>query len=129
MLISKLILCADHVIVDEQTKNISAVNILEEISAIKFPFAYPKISAINWIKREADDPRKTDIKLIIKNNDNLIFDADYSIDFGESMMNRFIYNLVGIKIKLAGTLNFNYEHDGNPLGFYEIKINKIGTSD
>ena len=100
-----------------------------ENSAEKFPTAHPKISAINWIKREEDDTRNIVIKLIIKNNDNIISNEDYPIDFRDRMMNRFICQLVGIKIKLAGTLSFIFEHEGNPLGFYEIKINKLEKTD
>jgi len=125
MIRSLIALCANGVVRDAETNNISIFNLIERISAASFPFFIPHIAFFNLLEKDAGDESILNAIVRVKNNDQIIFSFPVRADFQTSERNRCTVNLEGLTVSSAGQLIFELLVADNLIGSYEIKIEAL----
>jgi len=122
------ILCfaSEGVIRDTQTNNISAFNILEQISSPGFPLFMQKMFFFCLLEREEGDPATVELRVIASNNDQTIVEVGSTVNFQEKNRNRLIIQIGGLAIPSPGKLVFTLKKDEELLCSYSVEIKKIG---
>src|SRR3990172_12326768 len=86
MITIKYLICCETAIIDATTRNITAVNILEEITPSAFPAALSKYSVLSSFRREQGDVDDVEVLLQIFLNDTIVHQANPRIHFGEGKL-------------------------------------------
>lgn len=124
MINTKLMLCADNVIVDRFTNNASAFNILEEITPEGLPFAYPRFVVLSILEREISDPAKLECTLQIKIAEEIIIDQKVIVDFQDKLRSHSVFSIFGMPVPNYGILQASLLCEERELGHYDIKVNE-----
>lgn len=123
MIESNLILCAEGVIRDAETNNISIFNILEELTAESYPILIQKSALFTVLTKEEDDPDKPDLKFLLFNNDELVNEHKLKVDFRGKTKSRTIIRLGGIPFHNPGKAHFKViDSDENEIAKYSINL-------
>ena len=122
---SVYMLCAEGVVVDRRTNNVSIFNIMEEINSVGFPLLINKLYAVSLINREANDEDTTEAHFEFKLDDKVLLNANTSINFQNRQKTRAVLEVSGLVIPVPGTLKISLLKDGEVISCNEIVINKI----
>ena len=105
MITSSLILCADRVIRDAETNNISIINILEEMTPEGLPLFIARVMIFALLHRDKEkDPSQIKCTLRIGIGDNRLLERELNVDFRDKGRNRTIINIGGLVISTSGIL-------------------------
>lgn len=120
----KLFIVAQTLIVDFQSKRVSAINILEDFKTANFPFPLP-MALIIVLEKEGET--ETEVPLFLQINvDSLPIIRDYKINIYlplEAITIKSITNLGAIIIPGSGKLSFSInDSTGKVYGEYSINI-------
>ena len=123
-----ILIAAEQIIVDYQSKRISAINILEDFVAQSMPIALHFMLLVG-IEREGDDPNNGGFNLEIKNNDKELFKRVDNIDFptGHNVTKN-VTNFGTVIISEPGVLSFKISYEGKILKELDIKVMTLTTS-
>jgi len=121
----KLVLCAESVIRDAETNNISVVNILEELGASAFPVVIPKLSTLFLLERTEDDPQQIDGTVIFVLDGEEIGRAAIQGDFEDKLRNRLILVAQGVGLGRPGTLSVTLVLNDRMMGAWNIIVRAI----
>ena len=122
---SVYMLCAEGVVVDRRTNNVSIFNIMEEINSVGFPLLINKLYAVSLINREANDEDTTEAHFEFKLDDKVLLNANTSINFQNRQKTRSVLEVSGLVIPVPGTLKVSLLKDEEVISCNEIAINKI----
>ncbi|MBL7068805.1 MAG: hypothetical protein ISS34_03000 [Candidatus Omnitrophica bacterium] len=122
MIRSVIMFCAEGVVQDAQTNNISAFNIFQRLASPAFPLFIQKFYVFNLLEREDSDPAIIDCRIVITNNEIELFSFPARIDFRNSNLTRSIGTIVGLSITNPGTLTFTFYMGSTSLASYIIKV-------
>jgi len=122
---SVYMLCADGIVIDRRTNNVSVFNIIEEINSIGFPLLINKLYTICLMNREANDDEITEAQFELKLDNKMLLKTNTSINFQHRQKTRAMLEVSGLVIPVPGTLKINLHKDGEVFAFTEIVINKI----
>ena len=122
---SVYMLCAEGVVVDRRTNNVSIFNMMEEINSVGFPLLINKLYAVCLINREANDEDTTEANFEFKLDNKVLLNANTSINFQNRQKTRSVLEVSGLVIPVPGTLKVSLLKDGDVISFNEIVINKI----
>jgi len=117
---------AEGIILDSRTNNISAFNILESLASPGFPLFIQKMFFFSLLLYEIETDEGAVLKLVVKNNDQLLIDIPTSANFKKKNRTRQIVQIGGMAIPTTGTLSFHLMKEANELCSYSIEVNKIG---
>ena len=123
MIDSKFILCAESVIRDAETNNISIINILESISAESYPIMIQRSALYTVLTREEGDDESPDLKFVLYNNDDVIKEHKLRVNFRGKNKTRTIIRLGGLPFDNPGEAHFAVFIDDRELGRYSIELN------
>lgn len=105
MITSSLMLCADRVIRDAETNNISVIGILEGITPEGLPLFVPRLMIFALLNRDKEeDPSQIKCTIRIGIGDSKILEHELDIDFQDKARNRTIVNIGGLVISTNGML-------------------------
>lgn len=125
MIKSKIFLCAESVICDTGTNNISIFNVLQNISSSGFPVLIHKFTIFSVMERSKEDLEELSCELKIANNDEELLIKPLNVDFQNKKRIRTTVNIKGLTIPNSGVLDIILSYEGRVLGSYEISVDKI----
>jgi len=124
MITSSLMLCADRVIRDAETNNISAIGILEAITPEGLPMFIPRIMILAFLHRnKEEDPSKIKCTFRIEIGDNKLLEHELVVDFQDKERNRTIINVGGLAISTNGMLEVSLFLEERLLNQFKFIIN------
>ena len=122
MIKSIIMLCAEGIVRDGESNNISAYNIFEQFATPGFPLLIPKLYVFNLLERDDDDPTQLDCRVIVKNNDTELVSLPIRVDFLDKMRNRTIITIGGLAVRAPGILKASILLGEQELDSYIIKV-------
>lgn len=127
MIRSKLMFCAEIILRDVETNNVSAISLLTNIEVPGFPFLLTRCGVFNLLERAKDDPSEIQVQVIAKQNGTTILAEPLDINFGERLFYQNILNLSGVIFETPGNLEISILMDDQVLADYEFTIHPILT--
>jgi hypothetical protein len=121
--IAKVCFAAEGIIRDAQTNQISAFNIIENITAAGLPTLIPRLAFFTLWEREAADPERINGRFNVHIGSDRIVDLAMFADFqGNVPRTRTMINMGGLMLPRAGILRFRMEMDNGNSSQYEVEI-------
>ena len=105
------LICAQSVITDKTTNQVSIFNIVEYLTSNLFPFQIPVLALFISLEREEVDPLSVFLSLRILIDEIQLFNHPIQVSFIE-----------GLLINKSGTLNFLIEYNNVVLKSYSFSI-------
>ena len=121
-----LFAACENGIIDAQSKMLSVINIMNEVSAAGFPIVLPKVSAAGILDREAAEPTTFDCRLVISLNGEELANLPWGIDFQGKSRLQACATFQGLLIATAGKLRFALMHQATTIGAWELNIISLG---
>ena len=118
-------LCADGIVIDRRTNNVSLFNVVEEINSVGFPLLVNKLYAICLIHREIHDEDMTDAHFEFKLENKVLLRANTNITFQQKQRTRVVLEVSGLVIPVPGTLKVSLLRDREVIACNEIEVHKI----
>lgn len=119
----KYILFAKSVVIDQRSLQVTANNIIEEISAPKFPSIIPESNLIICFTRNIEDDAQIKLKLKAFINDKVIGFQDIDVDFKNVKINRTVVDFQTFPITETGTLKFELRNNKNKkIASYQVDV-------
>jgi hypothetical protein len=127
MLRAKFVLCAETILHDKNTNMMSAINILENRTAVTLPAPLPKFSVLASFERDAEDPPEQVVSFFLKLDEEELATSDLTVHFVDKgpekgLINRTTVTYAGLVVTRVGILRASFSTDGRELGYYEIRI-------
>lgn len=122
---SVYMLCADGIVIDRRTNNVSLFNVVEEINSVGFPLLINKLYAICLMNREVHDEDMTDAHFEFKLDNKVLLKAKTNINFQQKHRTRVVLEVSGLILPVPGTLKVSLLREGEVIACNEIEINKI----
>lgn len=122
MISSSLMLCAEGVIRDAETNNISVFKIFENITPEALPLLIPRFMVLAFLQRDDSDPLKIKCTLRITLNEEKILEQALNINFQGKKRNRTIINIGGLPILKQGILGTSLWLDDDMLNQYKVVV-------
>ena len=117
------LICAQSVITDKTTNQVSIFNIVEYLTSNLFPFQIPVLALFISLEREEVDPLSVFLSLRILIDEIQLFNHPIQVSFIEGdLRNNTTINLQGLLINKSGTLNFLIEYNNVVLKSYSFSI-------
>ena len=123
MIRSKLMLCAESIVVDARTNNVSVFNIMDELSAESFPIFLQRFTVLTVLERDDDNDSTIECFLRITLADEEILNQAFDINFQDKKRTRNIVTLGGMTVLRPGTLEVSFWLGEERLGQYQIVVN------
>lgn len=105
MITSSLMICADRIIRDATTNNISVINIIENIAPEGLPLFIQRFMIFALLDRnKEEDPSQIKCTVRIRISGNKLLERNLNVDFQDKERNRTIIDIGGLVIPTIGTL-------------------------
>lgn len=117
-----LALCAEMVVRDTETNNISAISIVEEIKAHAFPISIRRLAALFYLERDSHDPQVPDCALRITQDAHGEMTFPVAVDFGAKLRNRAIVLLEGVQAHAPGQMKWSLVVNGTEVGSWKVLV-------
>lgn len=98
------VVCSESVIRDAENHQVTAYNILDDISAEAYPVLIPRIAIYFFSERTVDDAALYDIDIIIFNNEKELFKRRVQLNFLDKLKNKAVLKINGLTISDPGYL-------------------------
>ena len=116
------IIASESLLVDYESKIVSAINILDDFRSQTFPFAM-KISVLSAIRKEEKDKDDFEISLEIALDKNVLVTKKLPIHFPKGYVNtKNITKFGGLIIPSAGELIFRILQDGDVKNSLSLQV-------
>jgi hypothetical protein len=116
-------LAAEGIVRDSETNNMSAFNILEQMTPEGFPALLPKISFLSAWERDPEDPAEYDMEFTTKLDEDVLYRQPITLRFGDSTRHRQTVIVQGLQIPRFGKLIFMLRTpDGSIEASYSIEV-------
>ena len=116
----------ENVIVDEQTKTVSMISMLENINSQAYPIFLHRLSVFLFLeKSQPTDADNCDLKITGNIAGKTLIDTVFPFSFQGRPTTRVILTFGGVMIPEPGTVEFNFSVDGNSVGKWSFFANKL----
>ena len=122
----RLMLCAIGISIDRKSNNVTAFNILEEISAANFPAFIPEMYCLIVLDKTETPEEPPNFTLVAQLGDEELFKRDFAINFQDKKRHRYSIGLAGLVLNRPGNLEFRIYQSEKLITTYEIEIIKTG---
>lgn len=122
MIRCRLAVCAESVVRDASTNNVSALNILEMVSAHKFPILVPKLFALFMLVREQGDSETPTCSMSVSVSGEQLNAFPINVNFQGKLRNRVIAEINGLVIPKPGILRVSIIIENQESGWWEIEV-------
>jgi len=122
MIKSKLLICAEGVVIDKKSNNASIFEILEQLSFSTLPVVFPKLVVFSAFERDEGDDEKWDGRLCISVAGSVILDNEIVHDFKGTMRSRNIITVGGLPITQPGKLEVSVRKDTEIFASYTLDV-------
>lgn len=127
MITCRLAVCAERVIKDATTGNVSAIHILDAFTVESFP-AFTRMMCLLVFDREGDDPEEEDIGLSFRIAENVLFEGSTRINFEGGIRHRQILTIDGFPIPLPGLLQMEVTVGDAPALGWSILVRRAAEA-
>ena len=120
----KELICAQSVVIDKTTNQVSIFNIYENIFSPFFPISLSSVALFIQFEREMEiDPLNVTFNLNIRLNENHLYTQPITISFTEGdIKNNTTVNLQNMIVAQPGNLAFIVEYNGEEKKVTSFKI-------
>jgi hypothetical protein len=122
MIKPKIIIVADTILHDKITNKISIINIHENFKPTGYPLLIPRFSVFALLERDLEDLSNPEASLIIKLDDEKIFDKPVEVNFGDFLLTRAIIRFQGFVITKPGILTLTLKVATETINSYPILV-------
>lgn len=122
MIRPKLLLCAEGVVVDQKSNNVSAFNILQQLNFNTLPVAFPKMVILSVLERDAGDSDKWNGEIRISLASSDILNQPLKHDFHGLPRSRSMMTIGGLPITQPGTMEVCLCEKGKKIISYTIEV-------
>lgn len=98
---------AEVVVVDERSRRVSAINLLDSISTVGFPVVVPRIVVLVRVDRD-DDTDHVQAEATVAVNDRVLATSAVQIDFDGRSQARVIMDMSTVAIPEAGVFRVTF---------------------
>ena len=121
-----LFTCAESVVVDIETNRLSLFNLMEELGAASFPVVIFPIAFVAAFTRTPDEPDDPPLKLLIKIDDEVLFQVAPASPFRGHLRSRAIWRMASLVIPKPGVLRATLHTGELLLGKWEMTVQQVG---
>jgi hypothetical protein len=115
--------CAEHIIVDASSNNLSLIGVLEDRISEGYPLLLPQLNVVAVVRREDGDPANVPAIVQIYFDKSKIGEASVSFDLESSATgSRVILNLQQVIIPHATTLRLVLQANGRKLASWDTRF-------
>ena len=125
MIRARLLLCSESVLQDELTNLLSLVNLIEEVSAPRFPVVLPRFAILVLLERDPTDPAEYPCHLRLNLADDLTAQAPIQVKFGAALVHRVVVRSHGVGIPHEGLLTLSFVTGDQVLVSSQIKVTRV----
>ncbi len=118
---SKMFLCAQDVLLNAYTNDVSVINIFESMEVRQFPLNIPRMMWLNMLERDASEPAKKSFDLTVFFDDQEAYRISVLADFGLGLSNRCLAVMLNVSIPGPCVVRSVFSDAGNILSAYEFK--------
>jgi len=95
---SRLLVCADRVLLDASTNNVSIVEVMDELHGTTFPRVLPRLQIYCAIERDDSDSPSPAGRLLVTNNGTELGTFTIRSEFGDLLAARCFINFSGFVV-------------------------------
>jgi hypothetical protein len=121
-----LAICADRVLTDQVTKNVSIIHVIDVLSATAFPIFLGRLTCLFLFSRELDDPGRVECAVTLSLANEELMRGEFGLNFQEGILHRQTITIEGLVINGPGTLTASAIVEGKELGAWRIPVLKVG---
>jgi hypothetical protein len=120
----RLAVCAQSVVVDVRSNNVSVFNILEDVAAPAFPILLKQSALLFMLDRAEGDAAQHDVTIRISSGgqDNTL---PMQVDFGEKSRTRAIAIVDGIPVHAPGQLTFTLRVGDTDIADWRVSVKQV----
>jgi len=119
-----MLLCADALIRDAESNNMSAITIYEELTPIGLPLFLPRLSILSVYEREEGDLAEVIYDLRVKLDEEILLTQQIPVNFQGKFRFRNLMVLAGLPVAHPGKLIIQISNGEDTMGEYSITINQ-----
>ncbi len=127
MITVALALAADTVLQDAATNCVSAINVVEHIEAARYPIHLPRLCCLFVLRREVADPASINAEIVVTLSEELLYRAEVSIQFGDTLRTRLIAVIGGLVIPGTGSLSVRLARGGETLALWTVPATQVSA--
>ena len=115
-------IAADRILVDSRTNQVSIIDVYEKIVVTSFPVTVARMTFLFYISRDLDEQSFINLDLRCKLDETEILNTAIEVNFKETLTNRVVAEIVGLKIPKHGTLTGNLYLGDVSIGSLELPV-------
>ncbi len=125
MLSSNALLCAEGVVRDAETNNISIFNILEEVSSADFPIYFQHFFVFAAAEKNGNGSAKMICHLEVGLNGETLLSIPFTLDFQGKPRAKAVISIAGLMVPAPGILRAAFSHDEQEVNACAIAVKRI----
>ena len=122
MIRPKLLICAEGIVIDQKSNNVSAFNILEQLNFESLPVVFPKIEVLSVFERDEGDPQEYPVSIRITIAGSEILNQTVAHNFRDKKRSRNMFTVGGLPITQPGTLKISVCKGNESLISYTVEV-------
>lgn len=125
MISCKAAMCAESVVTDSRTNNVSVLNIVEQMNTMGFPAVSQKLVYFFFLTRDKTNAEIQKGSLVLSLDGKKMNSFPVRIDFQGKLRTRIILTIEGFVIPKPGTLRAILKLRGKEYGRWDIHVEQI----
>lgn len=115
---------AETALMDHITKQISMINLLEEVIPAGFPFALYRLALVFYLSREVEDSETPDMRVRLTFNGNPVGQEYFpvSVDFDNKPRTRAVFTIQGVPFDSHGVFLATLMNGEESIGQWEMFV-------
>jgi len=115
-------MASESVVIDQQTNQVSVINVLEDIQSPGFPLVISKLSAVFYLTREASDNAIVEFSIRFFNNEIELNRFPVTSNFEDKLKNRTRIQVNGLVIPNPGNFSVGIFYNDEELSRWQMAI-------
>jgi hypothetical protein len=125
MITVKLLLCAQGVVRDADSQNVSIFNVYESLQGAGFPLFIQQMDVLAVLERTPRDKAQRTITFKMTMGETEVLSTSMDIDFQDKLRNRSTVHIQGLVVPQPGTVLVTVAERGRELGRYELLVEQV----
>jgi hypothetical protein len=121
----KLLLCAQGVVRDADSNNVSIFNVLESLHSVGFPLFMQQMDILALLERTPEESSQHDMRFRVAVEETELVSAHLAIDFEDKPRNRAMVHVQGLVVPNPGTLTVTAYLNDVEIGDYSIAVDRL----
>jgi hypothetical protein len=122
MIRPRLLVCAEGIVIDKRSNNVSAFEILEQLNPNSLPTVLPKLVVLSAFEKDEEDPDKIPVNIRITLGELEIINQEIPHNFQGKKRCRNVLTIGGVVISQPGILEISASIDNKTVMSYTIEV-------